>query len=216
MTLEIPADFLAPAEGWRGPVRARLPAPPPAARGLLFRQVSRLARMFGRSDVPDVITVLHLNPRLFWAWLFFASRLMPFGELPAPLREKLILRTAWNCRSRYEWGQHVDIALAAGVSDAEIVALAAGPAAVAAPLERVLLQACDELCRDQCVDEATWATLAAHYSEARLVEVLLLVGHYVMIAGFLNSAGLALEPPVEATLQAFHARLREAEQERIG
>lgn len=206
MTTEVIAE-LVPAGGWAGPDRARLAAPAPAARGPLFRSLSGMARLFGRAEVPDVITVLHLNPRLFWAWLFFASRLMPYGKLPAPVRERVILRTAWNCRSRYEWGQHVDIALHVGVSDAGIAAVAAGPAAEADRHERALLQACDELHRDQCLSEATWQTLAEHYPEPLRIELLLLIGHYIMIAGFLNSAGLALEPAIEARLQGLHRRL---------
>lgn len=151
--------------------------------------------------------MLHANPRLFWPWLLFASRLMPFGRLPPALREKVILRMAWLCRSRYEWGQHVEIALRCGVSDAEIVALAQGAGAMAEPGERAVLQACDELHRDGCVSEATWALLSAQYPEPLLIELLMLAGHYQMLAGFLNSAGLVLEPAVEAALQAFHERV---------
>lgn len=200
-----PRDALQPDAGWIRPA-PRLCAPPPARRGPLFRALSHFSALFGRADIPDVITVLHQHPRLFWPWLLFASRLMPYGRLPAALREKLILRTAWNCRSRYEWGQHVEIALKAGVSDAEIVAVAQGPAACSGS-DRLALQACDELCRDKQVSDATWQALANVFSEKELIELLLLVGHYEMIAGFLNSAGLALEPVIEAELQAFYRRL---------
>lgn len=198
---------LVPEGGWAGADRVRLAPPPPPARGALFRSLSGAARLFGRNDMPDVITVLHANPRLFWPWLLFASRLMPFGKLPAALREKVILRMAWLCRSRYEWGQHVEIALRCGVTDAEIVALSRGPDTVADAPERAVLRACDELCREQCVSPATWTELAGHFREPLLIELLLLAGHYQMLAGFLNSAGLVLEPPIEAALQAFHERV---------
>lgn len=198
---------LAPAAGWILPATPRIAAPAPAARGLLFRTVAQASRLFGRQQVPDVITVLHINPRLFWGWLYFASRLMPFGRLPARDREKLILRTAWNCRSRYEWGQHVDIARSAGVSEAEIVAVSQGPQAIADRHERARLQACDELCQQQHISAETWQILSEKHPEKALIELMLLIGHYQMLAGFLNSAGLRLEPPLEAKLQAFHARI---------
>jgi len=200
-------DALQPEGGWAGPPRARLNAPAPAARGILFRTASLFSRFLGRPEVPDVITVLHLHPRLFWAWLFFASRLMPYGKLPPALREKIILRTAWNCRSRYEWGQHVDIALRAGVSDEEIVRISAGPQACTDRHEQAVLQACDEVCRDTLVSDNSWQLLAEKYPEHLLIEILMLIGHYQMIAGFLNSAGLALEAPTEETLQAFYRRI---------
>jgi 4-carboxymuconolactone decarboxylase len=150
--------------------------------------LGRLSRRLGRQEVPDVISVLHINPRLFWAWLFFASRLMPYGRLPAKLREKIILRTAWNCRSRYEWGQHVDIGLSVGVTDEEIIKITKGPAAFAGHDDQAVIQACDEMCAEQCISDSTWKTLSERYDKKRLIEIMLLIGHYVMIAGFLNSA----------------------------
>lgn len=200
-------DKLKPESGWVEVGRVRLPAPPVAARGFLFRAVSRLSGVLGRDEMPDILAVLHLNPHLFWAWLFFASRLMPYGRLVATEREKIILRTAWNCRSRYEWGQHVELALAAGVSDDEIQRVAEGSQAWADPHDRALMLACDELCRDRFIAEATWQILAQKYSDSLLVEITILIGHYEMIAGFLNSAGIELEPAIEAKLQAFYARI---------
>lgn len=198
---------LEPAGGWAGAARVRLPAPLPAQRGLLFRSLSALTGLFGRQDIPDVLTVLHINPRLFWAWLFFASRLMPYGRLPADVREKIILRTGWNCRSRYEWGQHVDIALSVGVAAEDIRRVAEGPAAWTDPLERALMSACDEVYRDKCIAEATWQLLSQHYNEKLLIEIVILIGHYEMIAGFLNSAGLVLEPAIEQRLDELHRQL---------
>lgn len=122
-------DFLQPANGWAHTGAARLAPPPPQQRGLLFRTVSRASSLFGRPDVPDIFPVLHRHPVLFWTWLLFASRMMPFGKLDARERELLILRTGWNCRSRYEWGQHVEIALRVGASDDDVQRVATGPAA---------------------------------------------------------------------------------------
>ena len=200
------AGELAPEGGWIAWPAPRLVAPPPAARGLLFRALSGLARRFGRAQVPDIFSVLHINARLFWAWLYFAARLMPWGRLPAAERELVILRVGWNCRCRYEWGQHVEIALRAGVSDDDIARVARGPQAFTGRAQ-LLLQASDELCRERCVADGTWQALRAHYDERRLIEIVILAGHYVMIAGFLNSAGIALEPPIEAQLQDFNRRI---------
>lgn len=199
-------DRLAPEGGWAAPAHERLPAPADRDRGIAFRGLSKLSRLFGRGQLPAIFPVFHINPRLFWAWLFFASRLMPFGRLPAPSREKLILRTAWNCRSRYEWGQHVELALKHGVSDADIVALATAPQTMSAD-DALLMQACDDICRQRLIGEATWAALAKRYSQPRLIEIMILVGHYEMVAGLLINAGIELEAPVEAELQAFHCRI---------
>lgn len=200
-------DELEPEGGWIRAETTRLPAPPPSRRGLLFRGVSLASRFFGRAQVPDVFTVFHINSRLFWAWLFFASRLMPGGRLPARDREKMILRTAWNCRSRYEWGQHVDIALRVGVSDEDIVRVARGPAAFEDPRDRAQMQACDDLFGRQIIAATTWQQLSAYYDEKKLIEIVILIGHYQMIAGFLNSAGISLEAQTESKVEDFHRRI---------
>ena len=41
------------------------------------------------------------------------------------------------------------------------------------------------------VSRKTWATLAGVYDEKQLIELCLLAGHYVMLAGALNSLGVA-------------------------
>lgn len=201
---------LQPAQGWQASTQPRLSAPPPARRSLLFRSVSKLSARLGRSEVPDIIAVLHLNPRLFWAWLFFASRLMPFGRLPAQQRELLILRTAWNCRSRYEWGQHLEIGLREGLSDEDIVQISQGPQSCHDTLTANLLKACDELCQDHCIAAPTWQQLEQHFNASQMIEIMLLIGHYIMIAGFLNSSGLQLEAALEKELNDFHRRISAA------
>ena len=188
-------DYLQPDAGWFESSN-RLPAPTSSGRKPLFRALSGVARLMGRSEVPDVIALLGRHPRLFWPWLAFASRMMPYGTLPPVTREKLILRTAWHCRSRYEWGQHV-----------EIVAVARGPAGWADDRDAAALDACEELCREKRISDSTWQALSQRFSEGQLVELTLLVGHYEMLAGFLNSAGLGLEPVIEAELQGFYRRV---------
>lgn len=169
--------------------------------------ISSLARRFGREEVPQVFTALHRNSRIFWPWLVFASRLLPGGRLPPRDRETIILRTAWNCRSRYEWAQHVAVALGAGLTDDAIVRIARGPSASEDPHERALLSMCDELAAEHRVSETTWAYLRERYPQPLQVELLVLAGQYQLLAGFLNTLGLPLEPQVVEVLDAFHGRI---------
>lgn len=201
------SDPLQPESGWAAPTSPRLPAPPPRERGMLFRTVSRVSRLFGRPDLPLVFPVIHLNPRLFWGWLFFASRLMPWGRLPAPAREKVILRVAWRSRSRYEWAQHVDIALRVGVQDREILAMTQDPDTIDDADDRLLMRACDQFCASKLIDDDTWQALSQRYSRRDLIELLMLIGHYEMVAGLLINSGIEAEPPVERTLQDLYRRL---------
>lgn len=204
-------DPLQPPHGWHRLEQPRLTPPPPAERGLFFRSLSLLAKRFGRSEVPTLFPVLNIHRGLFLAWLWFASRLMPYGRLQGPVRELLILRTAWNCRCRYEWGQHVELGLRAGLRDADILltthASLTEPSLTTPTTEKhLLLQACDELCQQDMLSDTTWATLQSRHNDADIIEIMLLVGHYRMLAGFLNSAGLELEDAVERCVQDFWQR----------
>lgn len=199
---------LTPPGGWAHANPVRLPPPPRGQRGWLFRQVSRLSRFAGRDDVPDVFSVFQINSRLFWPWLWFASRLMPGGRLKARTRELVILRTAWACRSRYEWGQHVELALKAGATDAEIVAVTEGPGAFEEDAVRAALMVCDDICQTHTVSDESWALARAHYSDPLMIELVILTGHYVMLAGLLNTSGIALDADMDAELAVFTTRMR--------
>ena len=200
------ADPLQPPEGWYCRPRPRLQPPPLKGRGPLFRALLRLTLRMGRRERPTIFPVLNIHRSLFPAWLWFASRLMPYGKLPAPVRELLILRTAWNCRCRYEWGQHVELGLRAGLTDADILASTRGADVFSDPRRQDLIRACDELCGRDCLSDRSWQALQGNWHEAELIELMILVGHYRMLAGFLNSAGLLLEAPIEAIVQAFWSR----------
>ena len=91
------------------------------------------------------------------------------------------------------------IAEAAGVTPAEVEAIAAGPSDASWSAEdAVVLRAADELHDDAVVSDATWAALAGRYDDRQLIELVMLVGHYHMIAFTLNSLGVQVEPSVRA------------------
>src|SRR5213080_4571578 len=73
----------------------------------------------------NIFDTLVRHPGLFRKWLPFGGKLLS-GKLPPRDRELLILRTGWLCRSAYEWGQHVLMARAAGVTDEEIARVVEG------------------------------------------------------------------------------------------
>jgi alkylhydroperoxidase family enzyme len=133
---------------------------------------------------------------LFRHWMPFGGKLLS-GKLPARDREILILRTGWNCRSEYEWGQHVRIGLASGLTQDEVERIASGPGAEGwSEADTLLLRAADELHGDACLADGTWNALAARYDEKQLIEIPMLVGQYHLVAFTLNSLGVQREPGV--------------------
>jgi alkylhydroperoxidase family enzyme len=154
------------------------------------------AGVVATTPASNIFATLVRHPGLYRKWLPFGGKILA-GKLPARDRELLILRTGWNCRSEYEWGQHTLIGAASGLSAEEIDRVTAGPDADGWDnFDRVLLRAADELHADACLTDATWAVLAERYDQRQLIEVPMLVGHYHMVAFALNSLGVQREDGV--------------------
>ena len=118
-------------------------------------------------------------------------------KLSAKLRELAILRVAALSAARYEWVQHVPIAQATGAADAQIAALERGDIAADAfdPLECAVLRFTTEVVRDVRASDATFAELARRLSAQEIVELILTVGYYMMIARLLETTAVDLDPP---------------------
>lgn len=206
-------EQLTPEGGWKTPGRVRLKPLTHQEANLKQRIVSTLVVKIGKVNAANLFLMLMRNFRLFWAWLGFAKKLMPYGHLSRRDTELIILRVGWNCRSRYEWGQHVDIGLRAGVSPEEISNVAIGPDHENWDEKtRAMLKACDEIHSDKMIAEDTWQTLEAHFEERLLLELVLLINHYEMLAGVLNSTGLELDECLESILAnaPIHSRANKA------
>ena len=153
----------------------------------------------GRLGDNNIFSTLARHPQLMRAWLPFGGFLLGRGVLPARERELVILRTAHNCSSSYEWGQHVRISEALGITGEEILRVARGPETDGwSRADRALLRAADELHADAKVSEDTWAELAQDHDERSLIELMMLVGHYHMVAFALNSLEVDLDDGLEA------------------
>jgi len=200
-------DVLNPVGGWNNcPIRLKIPD---SRRANYFFQFSSvLSKWFGRTEVPDVFKLLAIHPTLFFPWLHFASKMMPYGKLAARARELLILRVAWLCKCRYEWGQHIEIGQhIAKLTDEDIVNVSKGSAAFENEQEYILLKAAEELFADKVISEKTWRALSNMYSDKLMVEISLLIGHYEMLAGLINSSGLVLDTDMEENMQQFNKRV---------
>lgn len=167
----------------------------PPARAPLGTLVAVLAGRVTHTEPHRVFTTLSRHRRLFRRWLPLADGLLMRGDLPRADTELLILRTAWNCDCWYVWVQHAGIAPFHGLSTDAVASVAEWPGYECwSPRQRHLLRAADELHASRVVTDATWVPLAAELSDAELVELCFLVGHYEMLAMTVNSLGIEPEP----------------------
>jgi alkylhydroperoxidase family enzyme len=168
---------------------------------MLARVVATVAARATGGERPRVLTTLARHRRLFRWWLPFAGGLLLRSELPRADVELVVLRTACNCRSWYEWAQHVALAERAGLPGPVVAAVPSwADHDLFTPRQRLLLLATDELHARRTITDATWAPLAAELREPELIELCMLVGHYEMLAMTLNSLGVEAEPAVLAGL----------------
>ena len=142
---------------------------------------------------PNLFLTMGRQHKLFRGWLRFAGRLMPGGSLPRRDTELIILRVAHLRDCRYEFEHHRRLGARAGLTAADIDRVRAGPSADGwTERECALLGAVDELHERQDLGDAAWSALRTQLDEPSAVEFLLLVGHYEMLAMFLNT--LRVEP----------------------
>jgi alkylhydroperoxidase family enzyme len=167
---------------------------PRVRRSLLHRGLIAIAKRATRGRSYQFMRVISINRRLFRPFLAFNARLMPLGKLERRETEALILRTAWLCGSKYEWTQHNAIGRRAGLSAEQIEAIATDPQSdLLDESTLLLLPIVPELLEDHAVSEETFEALARRFQPAQILEAVMLVGNYAMLAGALNSFGAPLE-----------------------
>lgn len=151
--------------------------------GVLIAGFARLAGRVAGTQPPAVFLTLGRHRRLFWGWLLFAGGLMPGGRLPRRETELVILRVATLTGCSYEFAQHARLGRRAGLTAAELERVVDGPSADGWSVrDRLLLQVADQLHEHRDLDDATWAHLSGVLDERLCLELLLLVGHYEMLA----------------------------------
>lgn len=169
------------------------PARPRELRPLASAVAEITGRVTGGGP-PNIFTTLGQHPRLFRAWLRYSARLMPFGQLPRRDTELVILRVAWQCRSAYEWRQHVPIALRVGLTPDEVAGAAdSSPAGGFTERQLALLAASDELLARRALSDATWSAVQASLSDREAIELCMLIGHYQGLASAIGGLGIQVE-----------------------
>jgi alkylhydroperoxidase family enzyme len=131
------------------------------------------------------------------AWeKFRAGSLLDQGPLSLREREIVIDRTCALTQCQYEWGVHVAIfAKAAQLSDEQVRATVkeSANAPCWSESEQALIAAVDALHHRATLSDEEFASLSAHYNEAKIFEIILLCGFYRTVSYLANGLDLPLE-----------------------
>lgn len=140
----------------------------------------------------NVHRTLARNPAVLDAFRTSIGALWDVSELTARRRELTILATANQTRCRYEWHQHVRHALAVGLTEGEIRAIATEDLQPLAPEDTALVRYAQAFV-DGTVDDAIHEAVATYVDDETIVAVAVLAGTYLGLAHVIDAFGVETE-----------------------
>ena len=117
------------------------------------------------------------------------------SELPERLRELSLLLAARFWDAQYSWNAHVDRAVAAGLEESALAAIAANQRpAFAQRRDEIFYEFCTQVLRDHFVTDDVFAESLDLFGEAGLVDTIGCLGNFSMLAMCLNTFEVDLQP----------------------
>jgi len=140
--------------------------------------------------------------------LQFGGSLLTKQQLDPALREIVILQVAHIEGGEYEWLQHVPIAIAVGVTQEQIDAILANrfDAECFSDRARATMLLVEEVVNKVRASEASVRNASKFLSPRELVEVILTIGNYMMMARLTETMRVEIDPP--AGIKALEALKR--------
>ena len=159
-------------------------------------------RLRASETLPNYYGVLAQFPDYFSAQGGFARFLLGQTDLSPREREILILRTTALNGGAYEWAHHVSRGEAAGLEEAEILALGSETTGSGwSDTESLLIEAANDLRREAFITDEVYAGLKANYTDQQIVEMIYVIGGYSMFSSVMNTLGTQIEPGYPALRQ---------------
>jgi 4-carboxymuconolactone decarboxylase len=152
----------------------------------------------GRVPPLNIFRMMANAETAFRPWLRWGATLLDELELDPLLRELAILRVAsLTPHAEYEWVQHVPLARAAGASDEQVAALErdAVDADCFSDEARLVLRFTTEVLRDAQASDATLEKLSGTLSPREIVELLMVIGQYMMVARVMATTRMEIDEP---------------------
>lgn len=176
------------------------PERPQRLAGLKDEAISEVARSALDSWWPpyNIHRVLAHSPETLASWIGFGTHVLRKNTLDVRLRELIILRVACNSGSDYEWGQHVRACVRLGIPREDVDRVVRGPDDGAwSTLDAAALRGVDEMMGGWSVSDGTYETLAHHLSPTQLVDYVLLISEFILVALTLNTFRVEPDPGLE-------------------
>jgi alkylhydroperoxidase family enzyme len=142
----------------------------------------------------NVFRMLMHAPGSAPGFLAMTDALRHHNSLPGALMELAILRVGRRYAAPYEVHHHERLARVAGLGEPGIAAASAGPdAAGLADDERLILTLTDELLDTHTLSPEAREDAVGRFGYEQLADLVLTVGHYQQVCGFLNVFAVPVE-----------------------
>ena len=122
-------------------------------------------------------------------------------DIPEALKELVIITTAREIQSQYEFSAHARLAREAKVSEETIQAVAKGTAPQGLTGdEEILVRYTQELLRNHKISDATFNAVRDRFGVQNTVNVTGLIGHYLLVGQILAAFDVELAPGITAEI----------------
>jgi 4-carboxymuconolactone decarboxylase len=128
----------------------------------------------------------------------FGGAILTKLALDPMLRELAVLQVAIDCDCEYEWVQHAAVGQHVGLSAEQVGAVKDGridDPVLFDELQRAVLQFTREVVAGPEVSDETFAAVNDRVTPREVVELLLAIGNYLMIARLMTTLRLDVDPP---------------------
>ena len=141
-----------------------------------------------RGSVLHLYQMLLHSPPIAQGWLNHLTGIRHNSSLPGDLRELVIMRVALLNRAPYEADQHAPIALAEGLSQAQLDALPDWQDSDAfTPIQCAVLAYTDAMTLNVQVESAVFQDVRQYFDERLTVELTATIATYNMVSRFLEA-----------------------------
>jgi alkylhydroperoxidase family enzyme len=148
-----------------------------------------------RAPINVVRMMAGASPDVFDGFSKVAEAFYGSSKLAPNLREIAVLRVGHLSASRYETYQHELLARQVGLGDAQIEAIREGgehPTVLSA-VQQAVLNFTDEVVINVRAGDAALAGVRRHLADEQVLDLILVIGYYMMLSRFLETTGVELD-----------------------
>ncbi len=173
----------------------------PADKRAVYDHIERTRGGIDGKGMPNSFRLLLNSPDAAEAVGGLGEHVRLRSKLNPAIRETAILGVARALNSQYVWAHHEPVARSVGVRPQVIESIRQGRAPMGLPpKEGVFAQAGKEFVRSGALSERTFQAVEHLLGPQGAVELVIVIGYYVMLNSVLASLGIELDAHLEPSL----------------